>query len=38
MEAFLHEVGPDGTGMKTRTVTVEIPDVDLSELDYFPRK
>jgi hypothetical protein len=34
MKAFLHEIDPEGKGMQTRTVTVEIPDVDLSELDW----
>jgi hypothetical protein len=35
MRAFLHETNPDGEGVRTRTVTVEIPaDINLSELGW----
>jgi hypothetical protein len=34
IKAFLHQLSQDGSGMKTRTVTVEIPHVDLTELQW----
>jgi hypothetical protein len=34
MKALPHSVDPEGKCMQTRTVTFEIPDVDLSELDW----